>query len=60
MTPLGKDPEDWSSADKFMVGVEITGFKDTELSAITMERGLFTVQQDRWRQAVQNINPMWC
>jgi transposase len=51
-----KDPEGWSATDKFTVVLETAGLNATELSAYCRERGLFTEQVERWRQASQDAN----
>ena len=51
-----KEPEGWSTADKFMVVLETAGLNATELSAYCRERGLFPEQVSRWRQASQDAN----
>jgi len=51
-----KEPEGWSTADKFTVVLETAGLNATELSAYCRERGLFPEQVSRWRQASQDAN----
>ena len=51
-----KAPETWSSADKFTVVLESAGLNATELGAFCRERGLYSEQVDRWRQAAQDAN----
>ncbi len=51
-----KDPEGWSSADKFSVVLETAGLNATEHSAYCRERGLLPEQVDRWRQAAQDAD----
>lgn len=51
-----KEPEGWSAADKFTVVLETAGLNATELSAYCRERGLYTEQVERWRQAAQDAN----
>ena len=51
-----KAPEGWSSADKFTVVLESAGLNATELGAFCRERGLYSEQVDRWRQAAQDAN----
>ena len=40
-----KDPEGWSTADKFTLVLETAGLNATELSAYCRERGLFPEQE---------------
>ena len=51
-----KEHEGWGDTDKFTVVMETAGFHETELSAYCRERGLFTEQVGRWRQAAQDGN----
>ncbi len=51
-----KEPEGWSTTDKFTVVLESSGLNATELSAYCRERGLFPEQVERWRQAAQDVN----
>jgi transposase len=51
-----KEPEGWSAADKFTVVLETAGLNDTELGAYCWERGLFSEQVYRWRQAATDAN----
>ena len=51
-----KEPEGWSTADKFTVVLETAGLNATELSAYCRERGLYPAQVKRWRQAAQDAN----
>lgn len=51
-----KDPEGWSPADKFTVVLETTGLNTTKLNGYCRERGLFSEQVNRWRQAAQDAN----
>ena len=51
-----RDPEGWSAADEFTVELESGGLNDTALSAFCLERGLYPVRVDRWRQAAQDAN----
>jgi transposase len=51
-----KEPEGWSTADKFTVVLETAGLNATELSAYCRELGLFPEQVSRWRQASQDAN----
>ena len=43
-----KDPEGWSTADKFTVVLEAAGLNATELSTYCRERGLYQEQVERW------------
>ena len=51
-----KEPEGWSTSDKFTVVLETAGLNATDLSAYCRERGLFPEQVNRWRQASQDAN----
>jgi len=51
-----KDPDGWSTADKFTVVLETAGLNATELSAYCRERGLYPEQVERWRQAALDAN----
>jgi transposase-like protein len=51
-----KEPEGWSTSDKFTVVLETAGLNATEFSAYCRERGLFPEQVNRWRQASQDAN----
>ena len=51
-----KEPERWSTADRFTVVLETAGLNATDLSAYCRERGLFPEQVSRWRQAAQDAN----
>ena len=51
-----KEPEGWSSADKFTVVLEAAGINATELSAYSQERGLYPETVERWRQAAEDAN----
>jgi len=51
-----KDPEGWTATGKFTVFLVTTCLHATELSDYCLERGLFTEQVERWRQASQDAN----
>jgi len=51
-----KDPDGLSATDKFTVMLETAGLNATELSVNCRERGLFSEQVARWRQAAQDAN----
>ncbi len=51
-----KDPEGWAATYKFTVVLETAGLNATELSAYCRERGLYSEQVERWRQASQDAN----
>ena len=51
-----KEPEGWSTSDKFTVVLETAGLNATELSAYCRQKGLYPEQVDRWRQAAQDAN----
>ena len=48
-----KEPEGWSTSDKFTVVLETAGLNATELSTYCRQKGLYPEQVDRWRQAAQ-------
>jgi transposase-like protein len=50
------DPKGWGLAYKFTVVLETAGLNATELGGYCRERGLFSEQVDRWRQAAQDAN----
>ncbi len=51
-----KDPAGWSAADKFTVALETSYLNAIELSAYCRERGLYSEQVERLRQASQDAN----
>ena len=51
-----KEPDGWSTTDKFTVELENAGLNATELSAYWRERGLYPEQVERCRQASQDAN----
>jgi transposase len=51
-----KEPEEWSTADKFTVVLETAGLNPTELSSCYRERRPFPEQVDSLRQAAQDAN----
>ncbi len=56
MTGVSKNPEKWSSANKFAVVVEIASLNEAEASKYCRERGLYPEQVDQWRQACESAN----
>ncbi len=56
MPATERDPDGWSTSDKFTVVLERAGLNATELSAYCGERGLYTVLLERWRQAATDAN----
>ena len=51
-----KEPEGWSTSDKFTVVLETAGLNATELRAYCRQKGLYPEQVDRWRQAAHDAN----
>jgi transposase-like protein len=51
-----KDPDDWSTGDKFTLVLETAGMTATELRDYCRERWLYPEQVERWRQAAQDAN----
>jgi len=51
-----KDPEGWTTSDKFTEVLNTAGLNVTQLSAYCCEWGLFPKQVERWRQASQDAN----
>lgn len=49
-------PEQWSSANKFMVVLETARMNETELSTYCRQKGLFVEQVKAWRQACESAN----
>ncbi len=49
-------PEQWSSANKFVVVLETARMSEAELSAYCRQKGLFIEQVKAWRDACENAN----
>jgi transposase len=52
----GKNPEQWSSADKFAVVLETASMNEAELGAYCREKGLCVEQIAAWREACVQAN----
>lgn len=57
MADIRKDPEQWSSADKFAVVLATASMNSAELAAYCRAQGLFIEQVTSWREACMNANP---
>lgn len=56
MTDSKQKPEQWSSANKFIVVAETFRMTEGELSAYCRQQGLFVEQVKAWRQACEGAN----
>ncbi len=52
----GKNPEKWSSADKFAVVLETASLNEAELGEYCRKKGLYPEQIEQWKQACVNAN----
>jgi len=52
----GKNPEQWSSADKFPVVLESASMNEAELGEYCRENGLYPEQVAAWREACLQAN----
>jgi transposase-like protein len=52
----GKNPEGWSSPDKFRAVLESAGLNETELAAYCRRKGLYVEQLSAWREACEQAN----
>jgi transposase-like protein len=52
----GKNPEVWSSEDKFAVVLETAALNASELAEYCRRKGLYAEQIAAWRQACQSAN----
>lgn len=52
----GKNPEQWSSADKFAVVVETASMNEAELGEYCRQKGLYPEQIAAWREACLQAN----
>ncbi len=52
----GKNPEKWSSADKFAVVLETASLNEAELGEYCRKKGLYPEQIAQWKQACVNAN----
>ena len=56
MPDRDKSAEGWSSEDKFAVVLETAALNATELAEYCREKGLYTAQVERWRDACKTAN----
>ncbi len=56
MTGVSKNPEKWSSENKFAVVVETASLNEVELGAYCREKGLYSEQVNQWKQACERAN----
>lgn len=52
----GKNPERWSSEDKFAIVLEAASLNEAELAEYCREKGLYVEQISAWRQACLQAN----
>ncbi len=52
----GKNPERWSSADKFAVVLETASLNEAQLGEYCREKGLYVEQIAAWREACLQAN----
>ena len=52
----GKNPEAWSSADKFAVVLETAPLNEAELAEYCRRKGLYAEQIAAWREACRSAN----
>lgn len=52
----GKNPEQWSSEDKFRVVLETASMNEAELAEYCRSKGLYAEQIAAWRQACEGAN----
>lgn len=52
----GKNPEKWSSADKFAIVLETASLNEAELGKYCREKGLYVEQVEAWREACLEAN----
>jgi len=52
----GKNPEKWSSEDKFAIVLEATALNGAELAEYCREKGLYVEQIEAWRKACLQAN----
>jgi len=52
----GKNPEKWSSADKFAVVLETASLNEAELGEYCRKKGLYPEQIEQWKKACINAN----
>lgn len=51
-----KNPEKWSSTDKFAVVIESSNLNEAELSEYCRKKGLYSEQISQWKQACMKAN----
>ena len=51
-----KNPEQWSSANKFAVVLETASLNEAELGEYCRKKGLYAEQIEHWKQACQEAN----
>lgn len=52
----GREPEGWTSRDKFSAVVETAALSEIELAEYCRQRGLYPEQIQRWRRACEQAN----
>jgi len=52
----GRDPEGWTSRDKFSAVIETAALSEIELAEYCRQRGLYPEQIQRWRQSCEQAN----
>lgn len=52
----GKNPDGWSSPEKFRVVLESAGLNETELAEYCRRKGLYVEQLRVWREACEQAN----
>jgi len=52
----GKNPEKWSSEDKFAIVVEVASLNETALAEYCRQKGLYVEQIVAWREACLQAN----
>ena len=51
-----KNPENWSSSDKFAIVLEVASLNEAELGEYCRKKGLYAEQIEQWKQACMNAN----
>jgi transposase-like protein len=52
----GRDPEGWTSRDKFSAVIETAALSEIELAEYCRQRGLYVEQIHRWRSSCEQAN----
>jgi len=52
----GRDPEGWTSRDKFSAVVETAAMGEVEVAEYCRQRGLYPEQIQRWRRSCEHAN----